>query len=292
MGVLNEAVVALRRRSTYTGQLREAARVAAVVALYPLGVANSAVDAAVSWGGGSIPCKPEDASSTPVLLVHGCGGNKSSWISLTAHLRQAGYGHIETMNYNAATATVPEIAERLVKRVEAMRTRTGSDKVHLVGHSLGGVILRYAVTELGLDAHTSAALTIASPHGDTPVAHIGVFAQRCGLHNAAADITPGSVVLARLDRSNGGRSVRWTAYYSNLDMVVPARAAQLHVAGLRVTNILIRDAGHVGLLLDHRLLKSVTSELRAADANADPKAVELSLVTPRRSMHTTLAKSA
>lgn len=88
VGALRQATGAVSRPAA--GHAREAARIAAVVALHPLGVANRAVEAAVAWGCSDVPNRPTRPESTPVLLVHGCGANKSSWIALTAHLRRAG----------------------------------------------------------------------------------------------------------------------------------------------------------------------------------------------------------
>lgn len=272
VGAVQDAVAAVGR--PVAGHAREAVRIAAVAALHPLGVANRAVEGAVSARCRHNPTR-ERLPNTPVLLVHGCGANKSSWIAMTTRLRRDGYVHIETMNYNPLRNNVATIAERLVRRVDAMRARTGSAKVHLIGHSLGGIIVRYAITELGLDTSTSAAISIASPHGGTRLATIGTVAHSCGLLNAAADIAPGAAVLALLDRNARRSSVHWTAYYSNLDLLVSAKAAQLRVAALAATNILVPDAGHIGLVLDRRLLESVTSQLRAAEALDHNNAVVL-----------------
>lgn len=168
------------------------------------------------------------------------------------------------MNYNPIGTSVAEIAERVVRRVHKMRQRIASAKVHLVGHSLGGVIVRYAVSALGLEAHTAAAITIASPHRGIPLAGVGIVGRLCGVRNAIADIAPGAAVLSQLDRRARRSEVRWTAYYSNLDLVVPPHAARLTVPALRATNI-EPDTGHVGLLLAPRLLSSILTQLRAAD---------------------------
>jgi triacylglycerol esterase/lipase EstA (alpha/beta hydrolase family) len=152
------------------------------------------------------------ANARPVILIHGCGADASCWIPLRASLRRAGYRHIEVMRYNPVGASVPVLAERLARRCEAAR-HGGASKVHLIGHSLGGIILRYAMTELGLDACTSAAITIASPHRGTPVASIGTIAQRFGIRHAAVDVAPAAPLLARLDGHTTTSAVRWTSYY-------------------------------------------------------------------------------
>src|SRR5206468_2476036 len=90
--------------------------------------------------------------ATPVLLIHGFGHNRSAWMVLERHLRQAGFTSVHGFNYNPFVHDVPQIAARLKERVELLRAVTGADKVHLVGHSLGGIVIRWFVQELGGDA--------------------------------------------------------------------------------------------------------------------------------------------
>lgn len=263
MRSIRELGTALRRPETYTGHLREMSRTAATAALYPLGLANVAVDLAVHGLHVDAPSRP--ASTAPVMLVHGCGGNKANWIGLNRHLRRSGFDHIESLNYNPVGTTVPDIAARLVERVDAMRTRTGSAKVHLVGHSLGGIIIRYAVTHLGLDDVVACAVTVASPHKGAPAAKLGRMAERAGITNAAADIVAGCDVLTGLDEAAQPSAVTWVAYYSNLDLVVPGWCARIDVPALAAKNILIKDAGHIGMLLDPALMASLAAELHAGE---------------------------
>src|SRR4029077_11559874 len=46
--------------------------------------------------------------------------------------------------------------------------------VHLVGHSLGGLDARYAVTKLGLDKQVRSVTTIGTPHRGTPFVDWGL----------------------------------------------------------------------------------------------------------------------
>ena len=76
--VVSALTTALGRPTTYSGQLREVASLAACVARYPLGIFEDAqVDDPSSVG----------THDTPVLLVHGYGHNRSAWYMLERHLR-------------------------------------------------------------------------------------------------------------------------------------------------------------------------------------------------------------
>lgn len=203
--------------------------------------------------------KGDRSFDTPVLLVHGYAHNRSGWFLLDRRLRQSGFTSIHTLNYMPYLSGVPELADRLAERVEAICELTGSDKVHLVGHSMGGIVARWYVQELGGDTRVDTAITIGSPHSGTYAATIGVGA-------GARDLRPGSRVMRRLERSAKPSAVRWIAYYSNLDMLIqPASSAMLDHPQLEATNILVKDHGHVSLMLSPQVGRSITFQLRAAE---------------------------
>jgi hypothetical protein len=58
---------------------------------------------------------------------------------------------------------------------------------------------------------------------------------------------------------------RFVAYYSNLDVVVPARRAMILEPELGATNILVKDHGHLSIMLSRRLATSIVTQLGAAE---------------------------
>lgn len=248
---------ALRRKDTYLGHAREAANLARCVASYPKGV----FDAAITFG------KPTGDSrhDTPVLLVHGFGHNRSAWFVLERHLRNAGFTSVQTFNYNPFRHDVPEIAARLKERVELLRAVTGADKVHLVGHSLGGVVSRWFVQELGGADWVESVVTVASPHRGTPAAHLAQLAGR----RTAKQLLPGSAVVRRLNSKPLPSGIRWVAYYSNLDLLVPGDSAKLPGAGAGAANLLVKDHGHVSVLLSQKVARSIVHQLEASEGVRD-----------------------
>ena len=83
---------------------------------------------------------------TKILLVHGMGRTPLSMWRLARALRRAGTA-TELFGYVAAWQTVEQIVGRLRARLETM----ADDEYVVIGHSLGGLLLRAAVAALPPD---------------------------------------------------------------------------------------------------------------------------------------------
>jgi hypothetical protein len=125
-----------------------------------------------------------------------------------------------------------------------------------VGHSLGGLIIRYAVCLLGLDPVVDTAITIATPHRGSRLAWLG-------LGTAAGQARPDSSVLRRIHAADPPVGTRWVAYYSNSDLLVPASSALIGFADVAV-NVLMSNEDHMSILFSPRLATDISSRLAAA----------------------------
>ena len=131
---------AARRPTTYAGHVREATSTVAHGGMWPFGFADPGVASVDSVATTTRP------SRHPVLLVHGYGANKSNWLFVRRYLAQAGFDRVHALELQPAARRHPD-ARRASARAgqEALRAHSGTDRIHVVGHSLGGVIARYAV---------------------------------------------------------------------------------------------------------------------------------------------------
>jgi pimeloyl-ACP methyl ester carboxylesterase len=189
----------------------------------------------------------------PVVLVHGYAGTEAVWSVASRALRDAGFGYVVSLRYNSFAADPVHIAAELTRVALQVADAARAPGVHLVGHSLGGVLVRRAVADSpALAALAATAVTIASPHRGAPLARIAPG--RCArMMRAASAPRPGPNGLTR--------HVRWLAYYSDTDRMVPSSSARLDDVADRVTNLLIPNCGHLTICRDTRLVRSLVSEL-------------------------------
>ena len=229
------------------------------LALYPLGYARDRVDLApqhvnldqLSPVQRGLMLGDVEAAGTPIVLLHGWVDNRSIFTLLRRHLRRRGFGRVVTMNYSILTHDVPKAAARLGEVVERLCEETGYERVHVVGHSMGGLVARYYVQRLGGDARVHTLATLGTPHSGTRAAHLM-------LGRAVSQLRPGSTVLKELAEPAPGCRTRFLSIWSDFDqMVVPRRSACLEHPDLWVRNVRVGGVGHLSLPVDWRVVREV-----------------------------------
>ena len=200
----------------------------------------------------------------PVLLVHGYAATESVWTPLRRALAEARFGHIVSLAYNSfATDPVAVSAELTHQALQALAA-TGAPRVHLVGHSLGGLIIRSALaTNAALSSKTTSAVTIASPHRGASLARIALGPCAPIMHRGPRSAQP---------QADAPHPVRWLAYYSDGDRVVPPASARLDDPRFGAANLLVPGCGHLTICRDVRLIGSLVPELIRTEAFAGPTA--------------------
>jgi pyruvate dehydrogenase E2 component (dihydrolipoamide acetyltransferase) len=107
---------------------------------------------------------PEDPTGDPVVLVHGFGGDKNSWLFVQQPLSETHAVHaLDLPGHGASTKDVGDgslatMAETLIGFLDAL----GITRAHLVGHSLGGAVSA-AVAKAAPEKVAS--LTLLAPAG-------------------------------------------------------------------------------------------------------------------------------
>jgi triacylglycerol lipase len=200
-----------------------------------------------------------EAAGTPILLVHGIMDNRSVFTVFRRTLRRRGFGVVHAVNYSLFTGDVRDAAHELRTHVERLRERTGADKVHIVGHSLGGMIARYYVQRMGGSEVVDTLVTLGSPHTGTLTAYLMPTP-------LARQLRPGSELLEELTEPAPGCTTRFLVVWSRMDqMIVPQRNARLAHPDLDVEQLELRDVGHLSLPIDPRSVHWVAAALARSD---------------------------
>ncbi len=251
-------------------QANEAVMLMSAAAMTPLRLVSGGFDESRST---SPPLEAPTAPTTrPVLLVHGFAGTKSSW-SLVAHTLRARGLTVEAMSYPPLGTSVEQLAELLAAEVERILRRTGADKVHLVGHSLGGVVIAQALTDRRLNGRVDQVITLGSPFGGSPWAGVLPFS------DIVRALRSGSPLLRRVASTPLPDDVRWLSVTAALDIIVPGlRSVPSHA---QVQSITFDGVGHLGMLLSRQVIECIAAAL-CAPQTADAAEAPIHPVAKRR----------
>jgi hypothetical protein len=255
-----------------TGSLTELAWVGAHALLYPLGARSEQLQPDLRHRPGRSPAvralfaADPLAARTPVLLVHGLVDNRSVFAVMRRSLRRRGFSSVCSWNYSPLLRDIARGAQDLGAHIERICAQTGHDRVHVVGHSLGGLIARYYVQRLGGDRRVDSLVTLGTPHGGSLLAHVLPTP-------LVRQLRPGSPVLRELAGPVDRCDTRITAVYSDLDqLVLPTSAGRCDHPDLGARNVLVRGVGHMSLPIHRGILDEVALTL-AGSPVADHDAV-------------------
>jgi triacylglycerol lipase len=263
-------------RTRVRGVAVEAAWCTAHLAIYPWGLRRdrAAADSRTSLRGltplrRGLVVGDVEAAGTPILLVHGMVDNKSVFALLRRGLRRRGFGSVTTVNYSPFTSDVRLAAANFAEHVDALCTDAGFDRVHVVAHSMGGLIARYYVQRLGGDARVQTLVTMGCPHGGSMVA-------RWVPHSLARQLRPGSDLLTELATPAPECRTRFVNFWSDSDlMIVPARNGQIIHDDLTSRNVLVRGVGHMSLAIDGGVAREICSTLARLDPDGTRAATQV-----------------
>ncbi len=263
----NNARRALLSPSGVRGALLEAAWIAGHLVMYPFGVAEErTLDVLGRMQTQSLPPVQRgllvgdvEAAGTPILLVHGIVDNRSIFTVLRRGLRRRGFGVVGAFNYHSLVDDIRAVATRLADVVEELCEETGYERIHVVGHSLGGLIARYYVQRLGGDARVHTLVTLGTPHaGTTPARYFP--------HPLVRQLRPDSDIIADLAGPAPGCRTRFLSVWSDLDqLIIPKQSAKIEHPDLNARNVFVRGVGHLSLPVDGRVVHEICTTLAHLD---------------------------
>lgn len=196
-----------------------------------------------------------EAAGTPIILIHGVIDNRSVFAMLRRGLQRRGFGRVIALNYSPLTDDVRVVADRLEQLVERVCLETGYERVHVIGHSMGGFVARYFVQRMGGDARVHTLVTLGTPHGGTAVAELIP-------HPVTRQMRRDSDITRQLTAPAPGCRTRFVAIWSDLDhLIIPHSNARIEHPDLNARNVLVPSVGHNSLPIDGRVVHEICTIL-------------------------------
>ena len=184
---------------------------------------------------------------SPLLLVHGYGCSRAAWWWLRRRLEARGWV-VATINLEPIYTDIEHYVEPLAHRIDAVLAETGAARLILVGHSMGGLVIRAYLRRHGADK-VSRVVTLGTPYGGSELARIGFGAN-------GRQMVPGNDWLAQLDEYM--QAVETTTIFSLHDNYVMPQTNLILTGAQRYV---LDGLGHLAMLYSPRVADALVDSL-------------------------------
>ncbi|MGE9269935.1 MAG: lipase family alpha/beta hydrolase [Verrucomicrobiales bacterium] len=230
---------------------------------------------AMSAGLGIYFTEPYDPGRVPVLFVHGAAGSPHDFASM---MQKFDRGRFQLWFFHYPSGRrLAEMGGGLDHGLQILRAHYGFEKVHLVAHSMGGLVSRYAILEnqKAEDPCVGRFVSISSPFGGQEFAAKGVR-HAPSVVPSWRDIEPGSVFLTQLFDERFSREIDHLMLYGDRseerlglpdenDGTVSVASMTHRPAVREAERLQCFHDDHMAILSNPVVIREVEEFLRAAD---------------------------
>lgn len=198
----------------------------------------------------------KESETPPVLIIHGFLGTRGSMYMLERRLVEDGF---VVVSFNLGTLNVRDIrrsAFLIHRKIERILAQTPSQRLDIIGHSMGGLIGLYYVKKLGGHARVRKLIMMGTPVRGTWAALAGVVT--LGLWSTSSwQLLPRSRFLDELAQGPTPPNVEIHTIAAARDWVVPLGTTRLSGA-----NAMTVPLGHSSLVVSEEVYRRVVNTLR------------------------------
>ncbi len=207
---------------------------------------------------------------TAILFLHGSGFNQSEWLVGKEYLKKDNYGSVFALNYaglvkNKKTDGVDDYAiGKVSKKIEEIKKKTKTNKVILIGHSLGGMIATYYAENLAKTKGTQVdhVITIGSPLAGSTTLDICTWKKAKRYSQMRTQSKFRKKLYAQANQSNHNGVRRYHTIGSDVDIAVPSPCC--HLTNNQQRQRTFSLLGHYGLVAAPSVWAQVRSWLDQA----------------------------
>jgi triacylglycerol esterase/lipase EstA (alpha/beta hydrolase family) len=199
----------------------------------------------------------------PVLFVHGVFHTASAWLCFARWFRRAGHESLYVWTYASFRTDFEVLLEELAARARTVQVNHPGHKVVLVGHSLGGLLIRALLNRPEAADLAACAVTLGAPHQGSVLAGLGFSALARGLKYRGP-------LIKRLEAAQVPPPVPALSIYSPVDnMVIPPEGARIRCPGWM--ELETHPVSHVWLLYHKPAADAALSFIAAALRGEEPR---------------------
>lgn len=217
----------------------------------------------------SVVKKPQESHSeqaSPVFFVHGIFHNASALYLLEKKCKRHGFQNVHTLKLWKSLQSLHHMAQQLHEEVEQVflnhRQHKTNGKIRLVGHSLGGMVVRTALLNEEFASMIDKTIFLSTPHQGSKLYELP-------FPPCLKDLGQDSSLLKRLKTEPLPGGIEYWNLRGRLDVVVPGKRTLLP----GVPNLIFDDIGHAGLLSNPKVancLITLLEDISDEDKNPQP----------------------
>ncbi len=204
------------------------------------------------WLVPNAPPKNLPHKGPPIVLVPGFLCNRGYYGRFRRFLARHGYGNSWAVTLEPVLGSIDDNALHLKALIEDICAETGAEQVVLVGHSMGGVVIRALLDRHDGAGRVAAAISLGSPFGGTVLAK-----GSSGLGENLRQMCVGSAWLSELAQHDQAPCpVPFTAIWSPHDSIVAPQAGS-RVSETYGRNIAMPGIGHMEMIVSGPVMRQV-----------------------------------
>ncbi|MFV0350552.1 MAG: esterase/lipase family protein [Halodesulfovibrio sp.] len=203
------------------------------------------------------------SATPPILFVHGLYHNASAWLAYRRWFKQAGFTNLHSFTYLSFLTNFELLVNKLEEHVTKLEREQPDSKPVLVGHSLGGLIIRSWLSRGENEGRVTGVVTLGTPHQGSKLAGLGAG----GLCRSIIFRGP---LIRTIEANDISPSIPCYSLSSALDnMVLPQEG--LHIRNAAWIEERTPLVSHIGMLYHKPTARQVMGVLRdIVEEQAEP----------------------
>ncbi len=190
-----------------------------------------------------------------LVFVHGLAANRGGFLPMRTYLRLQGYRRQIAFDYRAS-GSVEGLALELKRTIDGA---VGGGRIDLIAHSMGGLIARFYVQQLGGARRVDRLITLATPHRGT---HAANFVPT----SLVRQLLPDGPFIRHLNALPAPPGVASTSIVAGRDLLIqPVDSARCPYG----ESLRFDHAGHLELLFHREVFSEIAARLREATPDRD-----------------------